>query len=252
VSALIRAELLKLRTRSLAGLLIATLALVPLTVATDIPRTTTSDASMQLADPRLLAVAIGDGFSVPLVLAFLVGSVAFTQEHRYGTITPTYLVEPRRHRVLIAKFGSIALASAAISTVAATVAVPCAVLLIDARNGSVHLGARFWQTLVVAYIVMAAYAIIGVAIGAVVRNQVTVIVTALIWMLAVEHLAIPRHPSIGRWMPLATTISLLQLRPVYDPDHELLSVLPSGLLLASYTTVAVGLALRLIPHRDVL
>jgi ABC-type transport system involved in multi-copper enzyme maturation permease subunit len=252
VSALIRAELLKLRTRSLAGLLIASIVLVPLTVATDIPRTTTSDASMQLADPRLLAVAVGDGFSVALVLAFLIGAVAFTQEYRYGTITPTYLVEPRRHRVLIAKFGSITLTSAAISTVTAAVAVPFAVLLIDARNGSVHLGARFWQTLVVAYVVMAVYAIIGVAIGALVRNQITVIVTALVWMLAVEHLAVPTHPSIGRWMPLATTISLLQLRPVYDPDHELLSVLPSGLLLATYCAVTVGLALRLIPRRDVL
>jgi len=73
-----------------------------------------------------------------------------------------------------------------------------------------------------------------------------------VWMLAVEHIAVPAHPSIGRWMPLATTISLLQLSPVYDPDHELLSVLPSGFLLATYSAVAVGLALRLISRRDVL
>ena len=69
---------------------------------------------------------------------------------------------------------------------------------------------------------MAVYAVIGVAIGAVVRKQIAVIVTALVWMLAVEHLVVPSHPSIGRWMPLASTISLLQLRPVYDPDHALL------------------------------
>ena len=252
MSALIRAELLKLRTRSLAGLLIATIALVPLTVATDIPRTTPSDAPLLLADPRLLSVAVGDGFSVPLVLAFLVGAVAFTQEHRYGTITPTYLVEPRRRRVLIAKLASITLVSAAISTITAAVAVSAAVLLIDGRDGTAYVGPRFWRTLAFAYVVMAVYAVAGVAIGAVVRNQITVIVTALVWMLAVEHLVVPGHPSIGRWMPLATTISLLQLSQVYDPDHELLSALPSGLLLATYCIGTVGLALCIIPRRDVM
>ena len=33
----------------------------------------------------------------------LVGVLAFTQEFRYGTITSTYLGEPRRPRVLVAK-----------------------------------------------------------------------------------------------------------------------------------------------------
>lgn len=102
--------------------MIATIAVVPLTVAADIPHAGTLDAPLRLDDPELLALAAGDGFMVPPVLAFLIGAVAFTQEYRYGTITPTQLVEPRRDRVLIAKFASVATASAAISTVTVAVA----------------------------------------------------------------------------------------------------------------------------------
>ena len=99
---------------------------------------------------------------------------------------------------------------------------------------------------------MAAYAVIGVAIGALVRNQITVVVAALVWMLAVEHIVIPAYPSVGQWMPLATTYSLMQLSPVYDPDGKLLSVFPSGLVLATYAAVTVALALHLTPRSDVL
>ena len=145
----------------------------------------------------------------------------------------------------------LALASAAISTATVAVAVPFGAALIDGRDGTVNLGARFWQILAAGHLVMAVYAIIGVAIGALVRNQITVIVAALIWMLAVEHIVIPAYPSVGRWMPLATTYALMQLGPVYDPHENLLSAAQSGLLLATYATMTIILAARLTPRTDV-
>ena len=78
---------------------------------------------MLLADPRLLAVAVGDGVSVPLVLAFLIGAVAFTRNTATAQ-SPRPTWSNHADRVLIAKFASITLASAAISTVTAAVAVP--------------------------------------------------------------------------------------------------------------------------------
>jgi ABC-type transport system involved in multi-copper enzyme maturation permease subunit len=253
VNALITAELLKLRTRTHAGLLFATLALVPLTVAVSIPEAGNPDAPVSLDDASLLAVAVGNGLGgVPLVLAILLGGVAFTQEFRYGTVTPTYLVEPRRHRVLVAKCVSLALASAVVTAVSLVVAVPVGIALIGSRDGTVSLGTQFWQMAAAGFVVTAVYAVGGVAIGALVRNQITVVIAVLVWMLAVERIVIQAYPSVGRWMPTATTSALLQLGPSVDPDGQLLSASASGVLLAAYALVAVSLALRLTPKRDVL
>lgn len=252
MNALITAELLKLRTRTTAALLVAMTAMVPLTVAVSIPRAGSKGAPVPLDDPALLAVAVGEGFGVPLVLAILLGGVAFTQEFRYGTVTPTYLVEPRRHRVLVAKCVALTLVSAVITTVTLVVGVPFGIGLISARDGVVSLGAQFWQMVAAGYVVMAVYAVLGVALGALVRNQITLVVGVLVWMLLVEHIVFPAYPSIGRWLPVATTYGLMQLGPAVDPDGALLSVAASGALLAVYGVAAVALALRLTPRRDVL
>jgi hypothetical protein len=207
---------------------------------------------MSLDDPSLLAVVVGVGFGVPLVLVVLLGGVSFTQEFRYGTVTSTYLVEPRRTRVLIAKWISMTLVSVVITMATLVVSVPVGIALISSRDGEVSLGMQFWQMVAASFAVMAVFGIIGVAIGALVRNQITAVVAVLVWMLAVEQIVIPAYPTVGRWMPGATTYALMQLGPSYDPEGKLLSVFVSGLVLAAYAAVAVTLALRLSPKRDVL
>ncbi len=253
MKALVRAEVLKLRsTRTPVWLLLATLALVALTVAVNVPEVGNENAPVSLDDPGLLAVTAGIGFGVPLVLVVLLGGVAFTQEFRYGTVTSTYLFEPRRTRILIAKWVTLALVSVVITTVTLVVSVAFGIALIGSRDGEVSLGAHFWQMVAAGFVVMAVYSVIGVAIGALVRNQITAVVGVLVWMLAVEQIVIPAYPTVGRWMPGATTYALMQLGPAVDPDGKLLSASVSGLLLAAYAAVAVTLALRLSPKWDVL
>jgi ABC-type transport system involved in multi-copper enzyme maturation permease subunit len=253
MKALVLAEVLKIRsTRTTLGLVVAALALVPLTVTVSVPAAGTDNPPVALDDPSLLAVAVGNSFGVPLVLALLLGGLAFTQEFRYGTITSTYLVEPERNRVLVAKWVASALASAAVTTATLAVSVPYAIALINYRDGAVNLGAHFWQMAAAGYVVMAVFAVIGVAIGALLRNQITAVVVVLVWTLAVEQIVITSYPSVGRWLPGATTWVLLQLGASVDPNGELLSAPASALLLTAYVVTAVALALRLTPKRDVL
>lgn len=253
MKALIHAELLKLRTtRTTALLLLATLGLVTLTINVTVPEAGDENAPVPLDDPSLLAVAVGNGFGVPLVLAILLGGVAFTQEFRYGTVTSTYLVEPRRTRILLAKWATLALASGVVTALTLVVSVPFTLALIVSRDGEVRFGAQFWQMVLAGFLVLAVYAVIGVAIGALVRNQIVAVIGVLVWMLFVEQVVIPAYPLVGRWMPTGTTLSLLQLGPSVDPDGKLLSVPASGLLLAAYAVVAVILALRLAPKKDIL
>jgi ABC-type transport system involved in multi-copper enzyme maturation permease subunit len=252
VNALIRAELLKLCTRTHAGVLLVTMAFVPLAVASEIPRRGKGGTALSLDDPGLFALAVGTGFVIPVLFAALLGGVAVTQEYRYGTVTTTYLVEPRRHRVLAAKCVALAVAGAVATTVTLLISVPFAAVMIGSRGGAVPVGARFWETVAAGLAVMVWYAVVGVLVGALLRNQVAFVVAVLAWMLAVEHLVYPAYPSIGRWMPGPATYVLMQLNPSADPHGQLLSMTASEVLLAAYGALALVLALRLTPRRDVL
>jgi ABC-2 type transport system permease protein len=253
VTALIRAELLKIRsTRTQVALVFATMVFVPWTAILTIPNKGAEDVPVSLDDPRLLAVAVGNSFGAPLVLMLLLGGVAFTQEFRYGTVTSTYLVEPRRLRVLVAKWVTLALVGIAVTTLTLIVAVPVSAALISSRGGDVSIGATFWEMTGAGLVVLPAFGVIGVAIGVLVRNQITAVVAVLVWMLAIEQIFVTSYPDVGRWMPGVTTFVLLQMGPSIDPDGELLPAVASSLLLAVYTAVAIALSLRLTPKRDVL
>jgi ABC-2 type transport system permease protein len=251
VKALLDAELLKIRsTRATALLVLATLLLAVLTVATTVPGVIEKNAWISLDDPDLLANVVGNGFGAPLVLMTLLGVLAFTQEFRYGTVTSTYLGEPSRMRVLVAKGLSLALASIVITTMTLAVTLTLSIALIRSQDGDVTVAAQFWQTVAAGFVAMAAYGVIGVAVGALVPNQIGAVVGVLIWMLAVEQMVIPLFPQVGRWMPFAAASSLMQLGSSYG--DQLLTVAMGGLVLLGYTAVTVVLALLVTPKRDVL
>ena len=71
-------------------------------------------------------------------------------------------------------------------------------------------------------------------------------------MLAVDQIIIPAYSAVGRWMPGAGTLALLQLGPAVGSDGKLLSAAMGGLVLVGYTAVVVALALLITPRRDVL
>jgi ABC-2 type transport system permease protein len=252
MKALLDAELLKMRsTRATSLLVLATLLLAALTVATSVPGVMEENAWISVDDPDLLAHMVGNGFGAPQVLMTLLGVLAFTQEFRYGTITSTYLGEPRRTRVLVAKGLSLTLASVVVTTMTLAVTLTLSIALIRSQDGNVTLAAQFWQTVAAGFVVMAAYGVVGVAVGALIPHQIAAVVGVLIWMLAVEQMVIPLVPEVGRWMPWGAATSVLQLGPSYGFDDVFLSAPMGGLLLAGYTAAAVALAFVVTPRRDV-
>ena len=249
--ALLAAELLKMRsTRATSLLVLATLVLAVLTVATTVPGFLEENPAISLDDPDLLAIIVGNGFGAPLVLMTLLGVLAFTQEFRYGTVTSTYLGEPRRARVLIAKGLSLLVASTVITAVTLAVTLPLSIALIRAQDGELSITAQFWQTVAAGFVSMAAYAVIGVALGALVTNQIAAVVGVLVWMLAVEQMVIPFYPEAGRWMLFAAASSFMEIGASYGV--QLLPVTMGGLVLLGYTAATVALAIVVTPRRDVL
>jgi ABC-2 type transport system permease protein len=253
VKALVDAEMLKLRsTRMVAGLVLATLCLAVLTVWSSVPTLGANDPPMSLHDPALLARVVGVSFSVPEVLMLLLGVLAYTQEFRYGTASSTYLVAPRRTRVLAAKWLGLTLTSVPIGVATLLVSFLVSIPLIHSRDGSATAGAELWQVVAAAFVVLAVYGLIGVSVGALVRNQVAAVAGVLVWMLVVEQMLMTTYPAFGRWLPVGATFGLLQLGPLGTTKGALLDAPVGGLVLAGYTALVSLFAFVVTPRRDVL
>jgi ABC-type transport system involved in multi-copper enzyme maturation permease subunit len=250
---LVRAEMLKLRTTRTTGwLLLATIATEALMLAFSIPKRGAPDALVPLDDPGLLADVVGTGLLISQVLVAVFAVMAFSQEHRYQTITSTYLVEPRRPRVLLAKLAAATLSSVVVVIATLVLVVPVGIILIGSRDGNATLGAQFWEVVAAGFFLLAATAAIGVAVGALVRHQVAAVVGVLVWMTAVEHVVIPALPQLGRWLPGGATLSVMQQGPANGLDGELLPAAAGGLVLLGYAVLAIALAAVVAPRRDVL
>jgi len=253
MTSLVHAELLKLRTTRTAGwLLLATVGTVALMLGFSIPNRGAQDALVPLDDPGLLAATAGTGLLISQVLVAVFGVMAFSQEHRHQTITSTYLVEPRRPRILLAKLVAATLFSTVVVVATMVLVVPLAAILIGSRDGNATLGAQFWQVVGAGILVLAATAATGVAVGALVRHQIVAVVGVLVWMTVVEQVVIQALPQFGRWMPEGATMSMLQQGQATGLDGELLPLAAGGLVLLGYTAVAITLAAVVTPRLDIL
>ncbi len=107
-----------------------------------------------------------------------------------------------------------------ITTATLALSVPVGIALIRSRDGNVTIGAQFWQTVVAAFVVLAAYGVIGVAIGALVRNQIVAVVGVLVWMLAVEQIVVTSLPVGRTVVALGSHQRTLPDRPRDGPRRE--------------------------------
>jgi hypothetical protein len=180
--------------------------------------------------------------------AVLLGILAMAGEFRHHTITGTFLVTPDRGRVVAAKLAAAALTgivlAAAVLAVTAAVAVPwlaakgVAVSLLDGDLGRVLLG-----TLLAAGLC----GLVGVGVGALVRNQVAALVGALVWAVVVEGLLLSllHAPGLARWLPSAAAAALT------SPGGAHLPRWGGGLLFAAYGLGFALVGTRFVVRRDV-
>ncbi|MGI8535131.1 MAG: hypothetical protein ACR2K2_01280 [Mycobacteriales bacterium] len=250
MTTLIRAELLKLRTVRLPlWLLLTTLALVLLGVLATVLTAGLEGAPLERDDPQLLARAVASA-SGGNVVVLILGILTLTQEFRFGTATPTFLITPKRGRVLAAKLVATALTGLAFAMVSAVLAVGLSAALIPLRDGVVTWDATVLQVLLGVVLVMVLYGPIGIAVGALVRNQIAAVVGALAWIFVAEQLLIALLPDVGRWTPGGASSAVLQLGDLATTRGELLPVWGGALLLVAYAVVLSAVAARLTLRRD--
>ncbi|MCL2802487.1 MAG: ABC transporter permease [Micrococcales bacterium] len=137
------------------------------------------------------------------VFPVLVGALAITQEFRHQTVTPTFLVEPRRGLVMAAKLVAaipmgFAFALASVLTVAICGSGFLAIIGEPTGLGQASTWALIGRTL----LAMTLWALVGVGVGTLIPNQVVVIVVVLAVSQMVEPMLRMLPILTGRSMPV--------------------------------------------------
>ena len=213
-----------------------------------------------LDTPEGAGLAVGLSAMLLFVPA-LIGTVAITSEYRHRTIGTTFLAVPRRGRVLVAKLGVYALFGLLYGVAAAGSTGIALVLAAAVRD--VQLGITTGQLVtMLAQLALAStvYMVLGVAIGALARNQLIAVGIVLGYFYFLENvlMLVPGVNVIYPLLPGGATASLTRFTFLTDAVAEqtslasapLLPPLVGVLILLGYTLVAAVVAVAAPLRRD--
>jgi ABC-type transport system involved in multi-copper enzyme maturation permease subunit len=198
------------------------------------------------SDYEQLVFSVGANASV---LLLILGIIGMTQEYRHRTATPTFLTTPRRGNVVIGKLIAYALVAVPFALLILAVNVLVVEIYAGARGDAPALNADNLQTLGAAGLVLVVFSVIGVGVGALLRNQVGAIVGSLVYLYVVEPIvsSISAIQPAYKWLPGGAVQAITS--DFQAPD--LLEPWQGVLLLLGYGLVAALLGTFLAVRRDV-
>lgn len=191
------------------------------------------------------------------IIAAVLGVIGITGEYRHLTATPTFLSVPKRGTVIASKLVLYLLAGLAVGAVCVGAAVALGTPWLSARGFEVDLGAESSLRIIVGGIVAAGiYGILGVGVGALLRNQVAAVVGIVIYLFLVENIIIQSIPKVRAaypYLPGGATSALTQSSEANEQisGYTLLDPWVGGLLLLAYGLVFAIVGARLTVRRDV-
>lgn len=212
--------------------------------------------------PEGVGLVVGLG-GLLLFIPALLGTIAITSEFRHRTIGTTFLVVPRRGRVLVAKlvvYGTFGVAYGIVASAAAGLALAGAAALRGVELGVAP--ADLVTMLAQLALAAAAYTVLGVAIGALARHQILAIGIVVGYFYFLEHvlMIIPGVNAIYPYLPGGATAALTDFTFLTDTIAEQTSLTAATLLppmlgaavLGGYAAVAAVGAVLVPLRRDLL
>jgi ABC-2 type transport system permease protein len=250
---LVAAELQKLvTTRLWLWLLLAATALTALYAGlliafSDDPDTLTLPLDTRAGQQSLFAVAASGANSLVAVLA----AIGITGEFRHRTATATFLATPRRSQVIAAKLGTylavgVGYAIACLVVVAA-IAVPW---LAEKGIALSLLSGSLLETYAGVVVDVALFALIGVGLGALLRNQVATVVGLLIYRFVAEPI-VTGLPALSDWSIYLPGSASAALSHITLTHQDYLAPWQGGVVLGAYAAALAGLGVLVSARRDV-
>ncbi|HUP33558.1 MAG TPA: ABC transporter permease [Gaiellaceae bacterium] len=244
----VAAEFLKLRTTRVPYVLLFVAVAIAGIAAAGLV------GSDSLDDDRALALAQGASFGT--MFATVLGILLVTNEYRHGTVMTTFLVEPRRVRVLAAKLVTALLTGAIFGLASAAVSAAVALPWLASKGESLALDGQALEGLGRLVLAFALSAALGAAVGAIIQSQVGAIVAVFVWALIAESLvgvlASWLLTDLGEPDPVSRYLPGSALGGVVggQGSEYMLSGPPATLLAVAYIAVLSVLGAFVITRRD--
>ena len=144
-------------------------------------------------------------FGVPVMM--ILAALSVTNEYRNGLIRTTFAAVPNRTLVLVAK-----------AVVAAVVSGAYAAVMVMASIVVAHSDPRNWRLVAAIALYAALAAVLGVAVGALVRASAGAVALLLLWPLVAEPL-LGNMPNIsgkiGPYLPFANAFTFIDVQWLY-------------------------------------
>lgn len=146
------------------------------------------------------------------VVLFTLGVLGVTTEFRYQTITPTVLQTPSRWAIVTAKMITYAIVGVVYAIAALLAETVVGVPWLNAKGIDVRWSDGHVQHAIVGtFGVLALFGIVGLGIGALLRNQIVAVVVGIIFLVLVENiiLVIPGVKHVWPYTPNGGTQAIL-------------------------------------------
>lgn len=210
----------------------------------------------------LSATLYSTATTVGYVFPLLVGTLMVTAEFRHKTLTPTFLATPRRGRVLAAKLAVGVLIGVVLGVIGTIAAVGTSAAFLAGFGLETGItSSETWAMLGRMLIAYVLWTLIGIGVGALVRNQVGAIVGVLVFTQFIEPIGrtaagfVEGLSDVTRFLPGAASDALVgaSVYAVALPgaSAEPLEWWVGGLVLLGYAIVFVVLGHLVSWRRDV-
>lgn len=242
---LVRGEFAKLlSTRLWLWLLLATMSLTALFASLNIafnndPDTLAPPLATAAGQRLLFGTAAGGAQTLVAVLA----AIGMTSEYRHRTAATTFLSTPHRARVVTAKLITFAVAGAAYGVACVAVVIAIAWPWLHMRGIEPTLiGNGIPATVAGVIAAVTAFAVLGVGLGALLRDQVAAVVGLLVYLFVAEPI-FTRITALQDWTVYLPGPSANALAQITLTDQDFLQPWQGGVMLAGYglAVAAAGL-----------
>lgn len=209
----LKAEVRKLRyQRSTYGILagacaIAVISTISVIATTQLPR---REFLFKLTDEATMQTAVATT-TAGYIFALIIGIVMSTAEFRHSTAVATYLAQPHRRTVMVAKMIVASVVGVVVQFVSTAVGMAANLLYVQRYAHYALPFDTYVRIMAGSVLVGAVLAVMGVAVGSLIRSQVVAIMVSLLWLQLIEGLLVVFADWLGKWSIRGAITSVLDI-----------------------------------------
>ena len=187
------------------------------------------------------------GTPLPTVIIFTLGALLATNEYRHGTANHTFVLTPKRERVIAAKLavGLVVGIVSALLYIAVNAGLGLSILSQRGVPVDGDLAVNIYSGVGVGIVLGCLF---GVALGALLRNQILTIVTGLVLFLVRGVFALFIGEDVGKYFPGE---ALLALQGTPGAETTLLDQVDAGLVLGATCVVLAVAGMAATRYREI-